>query len=99
MVATVARVILVVIAPLTGTAGVVSSPLVHSCGGVDVTDMQEPGVEEPSGGGGALHGVALFLMRPHQIKQRIEAKIALLSGSAFLPLTCFTASCLCLLLQ
>jgi hypothetical protein len=47
MVATVARVILVVIAPLTGTAGVVSSPLVHSCGGVDVTDMQEPGMEEP----------------------------------------------------
>jgi hypothetical protein len=93
MVATVARVILVVIAPLTGTAGVVSSPLVHSCGGVDVTDMQEPS------GGGALHGVALFSMRPHQIKQRIEAKIALLSGSAILPLPCFTASCLCLLLQ
>jgi hypothetical protein len=54
-----ARVILVVMVPWASTAGVVSSPLVRSCGGVDATDEQElgmvesmeeePCVEEPSG--------------------------------------------------
>jgi hypothetical protein len=44
-----ARVILVVMAPLAGTTGAVSSPFVRSCGGVSVADMQEPDVEESSG--------------------------------------------------
>jgi hypothetical protein len=45
-----ARVILVVMAPLASTVVAVLSPLVHSYGGVGVADMQEPDVEEPSGG-------------------------------------------------
>jgi hypothetical protein len=38
---------------LAGSVGAVSSPLVLSCGGVGTTDVQEPGVEEPSEGGAA----------------------------------------------
>jgi hypothetical protein len=49
-VTTTARVILVVMAPWVGNVGAVSSPLAHSCGGIGVADVQEPGVEEPSGG-------------------------------------------------
>jgi hypothetical protein len=44
------RVILVVMAPLASTVGAVLLPLVCSCWGIGVTDVQEPGVEEPSGG-------------------------------------------------
>jgi hypothetical protein len=47
------QVILVVMAPLASTMGVMSSPLVRSCGGIDAADVQEPiegepCVEEPS---------------------------------------------------
>jgi hypothetical protein len=45
-----AQVILVVMAPLAGTVGVVSSPLVRSYKGVGVADVQEPKMEEPNGG-------------------------------------------------
>jgi hypothetical protein len=41
-------VILVVMAPLAGIVWAVSLPLVRSCGGDSVTNMLEPGVEEPS---------------------------------------------------
>jgi hypothetical protein len=41
------RVLLVVMAPWTGTTGSVLSPLVRSYGGVCATDVQEPNVEEP----------------------------------------------------
>jgi hypothetical protein len=44
------QVILVVKVPWAGTMGAVSSPLVCYCGGIDVADVQEPGVEVPSGG-------------------------------------------------
>jgi hypothetical protein len=44
------QVILVVMAALAGIVGAVSSPLVCSCEGISVIDMQEPGVEEPSRG-------------------------------------------------
>jgi hypothetical protein len=40
-------IILVVMAPLARTVGVVSSPLVRSCKGVDVANVHEPDVEEP----------------------------------------------------
>jgi hypothetical protein len=39
----------VVMAPWDGTMGAVSLPLIRSCGGVGVADVQEPSVEEPSG--------------------------------------------------
>jgi hypothetical protein len=48
--AAMAQVILVVMAPLAGTVGVVSSPLVRSYKGVGVADVQEPEMEEPNGG-------------------------------------------------
>jgi hypothetical protein len=51
-----AHVILVVMAPLAGTVGAVSSPLVRSYEGISVTDMQEPGVEEPSRGEPCMEG-------------------------------------------
>jgi hypothetical protein len=38
-----------VMVPLVDTVGVVSSPLSCSCGGVNVTDVQAPGMEEPNG--------------------------------------------------
>jgi hypothetical protein len=38
-----------VMAPWDGTVGAVSLPLIRSCGGVGVADVQEPSVEEPSG--------------------------------------------------
>jgi hypothetical protein len=44
-----ARVLLVVMVPWAGTTGAVSSPLVHFCAGIGAVDVQEPGVEEPSG--------------------------------------------------
>jgi hypothetical protein len=45
-----ARVIMVVMASWVSTVGTVLLPLVRSCGGVSVADVQEPDVEEPSGG-------------------------------------------------
>jgi hypothetical protein len=44
-----ARVLLVVMVPWAGTTRAVSSPLVRSCAGIGAVDVQEPGVEEPSG--------------------------------------------------
>jgi hypothetical protein len=38
--------LLAVMVPWTGTEGVVSLPLVRSCGGDNATDEQEPGMEE-----------------------------------------------------
>jgi hypothetical protein len=43
-----ARVLLAVMVSWAGTMGVVSPPLVRSCGGDDAVDVQEPGVEESS---------------------------------------------------
>jgi hypothetical protein len=39
--------ILVVMAPLAGTMGAVLSPLVWSCRGISVADVQEPSEGEP----------------------------------------------------
>jgi hypothetical protein len=67
--ASTARVLLVVMAPLAGTMGAVSSPLVCSCGDVSTVDVQESSMEEPS---------------EVEPKCRMEATITFVSGSAIL---------------
>jgi hypothetical protein len=75
----------VVMALLAGSVGAVSSPLVLSCGGVGTTDVQEPGVEEPNGGGGLRGGTLPFSVRSRRIKCRMKARMALVSVSTILP--------------
>jgi predicted metal-binding membrane protein len=72
-----ARVLLVVTVPWTGTVRVVSSPLVRSCGGDDTACVQEPSMEEPN-------VEVLCVEETAILRWRIEAKIALVRGSAIL---------------
>jgi hypothetical protein len=72
-----ARVLLAVTVPWAGTVRVVSPPLVRSCGGDGTACVQEPSMEEPN-------VEVLYVEETAILRWRIEAKIALVRGSAIL---------------